>query len=101
MVPRPSLKLLSSFVGHPTNENASSLVIIPAIYNVLRLEEKPGRAYPSDLLGVCRWLAERANEVLASLIIHPAPPVDNNMDGGNISWRQVSIIILFHQLAKI
>lgn len=96
MVTRPSLKLLSSFVGHPTNENASLLVIIPAIYNVLRLEEKRGRAYPSDLLGVCRWLVERANVVLAAVVIHPAPLVDKEIDTGNMDWREVGITFPLH-----
>ena len=89
MVSRSSLSALSCFVERPTNEHASSLVVIPALYSVLQLEGKGAQTYPSDLLGMCRWLAQRTNEVLTTLSIHSTPDTDENIDA-NMDWRQVS-----------
>jgi hypothetical protein len=93
IVTRSSLTLLSCFVGHPTKENASALVVIPALYNVLRLEEKTrAQTYPADVLGVCRWLVERTNYVLTILTIHTTPGVDEGIEAADKDWRQVSSI---------
>lgn len=89
VVSRSSLSALSCFVEHPTKEHASSLVVIPALYNVLQLEGNRVQAYPSDILGMCRWLAQRTNEVLTTLSIHSTPDTDKNIDA-DMDWREVS-----------
>lgn len=91
IVTRSALNVLLAFVDQPTKENASMLVIIPALYNVLRLEEKRAQTYPPDLLGMCQWLVERTNNVLTALAIHSMPGIDADIDATDKDWRQVSL----------
>lgn len=77
-------------MDYPTKENASTLALIPALYNVLRYEEKRAKTYPPDLLGMCRWLVERANGVLLALSLHPIPDVDEDINPADEDWRQVN-----------
>lgn len=92
IVTRSLLVDLSCFVEDPTKEKASALVSVPAIYNILRLEERASHGYSPDLLGVCKWLAGRANAVLEIIIIHPMPSIDKNIDV-ETDWRQASNVI--------
>ena len=92
IITRSALKDLLCFVDCPTKENASSLALIPALYNVLRYEEKRAKMYPPDLLGMCRWLVERTNGVLMTLSIHAVPDIDEDINPADKDWRQVSLI---------
>lgn len=72
-------------------------MIIPALYSVLRLEEKAIQSYyPPDLLGMCTWLFNRTNEVLAVLVIHATPNTVNDIDPGDTDWKQVGRCRPFH-----
>lgn len=90
IITRSALKDLSCFVDRPTKENASTLASIPALYNVLRYEEKRAQAYPPDLLGMCQWLVERTKGILLALSIHHVPDIDEDINQADKDWRQVS-----------
>lgn len=102
LVTRPALVVLTSFVEHPTKENASALVVIPALYNILRLEGKRER-YPPDLLGTCRWLMGRTTEVLTALIIHATPCVEEDINGSDADseWKRVGDIVQLPQFSEL
>jgi hypothetical protein len=91
MINRPALAALGLFNQDPTTFNASLLVCIPTLYDVLKYEEQlNGLAYSAMLLGVCKWLHERASTVLQKLIVHGVPPVYSVTY--ETDWRKVRSI---------
>jgi hypothetical protein len=91
MANRPALQDLHDFIKDPNTINASRLVTIPALYNVLKHEEKNGGNYPSSLIALCRWIHERGKAVLSQLV-HESPPkkIDSPYDA--IGWETVSCL---------
>lgn len=64
MMTRPALVCLGTFNKEPSAKNASSLVGIPALQEVLQLHSEP---YDEDLLGLCRWLHLMGQNVMTRL----------------------------------
>jgi hypothetical protein len=69
MATQSALKDLANFNTKPTVHNASLLVSIPALYDVLKYEEtrKQGQ-YTVTVLGVSRWIEEWGKAVLQKLV---------------------------------
>ncbi|KAK7030894.1 hypothetical protein VNI00_014004 [Paramarasmius palmivorus] len=91
MVNESALERLKGFVQSPTEANGSALVDIPALLLVLEGEMRMMGSYTPELLGVCRWMAKRAEEVFNALTagtLPPLPTLQHIEDGDN--WRRVS-----------
>jgi hypothetical protein len=89
MANRPALAALSSFVSQQTAYNASLLVHIPSIYDVLQYHQNNSEPYPTELISLCKWIHERGQGVLEGLIVHQPPPVDKAIDQNNVDWHKV------------
>jgi|SRR5580658_2812661 hypothetical protein len=90
MATRPALNDLSIFVNEPTLRNASRLVSIPVVHDVLKYEEVNNAGlYSTTFLRVCKWLHERGSAVLAKLIVHDSPP--NVVMTEGIDWQKVRL----------
>jgi hypothetical protein len=77
MANRASLRVLQDFNINPTPENASRLITIPALYNLLTREVqglKNGR-YPEAWVLLCQWVHDRGQAVLRKLLVHENPLV--------------------------
>ncbi|KAJ6542680.1 hypothetical protein B0H19DRAFT_957773 [Mycena capillaripes] len=74
MTTKPALDALEIFVTAPTFQNASSLVEIPAIHELLSHEKVMGEAYSARTMEICRWILNHGRTVLSSLIKGPEPP---------------------------
>jgi hypothetical protein len=93
MANRASLRILQDFNKDPTIKNASRLVTIPALYNVLT-REVPVQAlengqYPEIWVLLCQWVHDRGQTVLQKLLVHENPPVIN-VPYNKINWESVS-----------
>jgi len=88
MVNRPALKELGRFNLDPTPVNASRLLSIPSIYNVLQFETPKG-PYSASLLAVLQWICFRGDEVLKKLVKHEAPPSQPSAADLNGGWKMV------------
>jgi len=93
MTNRPALQALSTFLSQPTTVNASCLVIIPCIYDVLQYHESRQENYPGNLLQLCHWIYERGHGALVGLIVHSAPPLDPSANQGSLGWQKASILL--------
>lgn len=93
MITRPALTDLKDFVGQGSLLDPSYLIHIPSLYTVAKLEEKIYSSYSSDFLGVCRWLATRAEETLTMLIIHDMPDIIANDESAqeDDNWKRVRL----------
>ncbi|KAJ7029208.1 hypothetical protein C8F04DRAFT_963204 [Mycena alexandri] len=69
-----ALDLLESFVLNPTPRNASALVDIPAIREVLTYEIGLSGNIPPLLVSVCQWILNRGRMILNELIKYDEPP---------------------------
>ncbi|KAF7361175.1 hypothetical protein MSAN_01149400 [Mycena sanguinolenta] len=74
MTTKPALDALEVFVTQPTHRNASALVEIPAIHELLTHEKNSTLLFPETTVEVCRWILDRGRMVLSSLIKGPEPP---------------------------
>jgi hypothetical protein len=93
MITRPGLEDLKLFNQEPTQENASRLVSIPAIFNVLNEEGRGSQPYPELLLDMCQWVYNRGKVVLDALLKH-----GNSLDSATASveqdkWEIVSVSV--------
>ncbi|KAJ7283899.1 hypothetical protein C8J57DRAFT_1054321 [Mycena rebaudengoi] len=68
MIPVPALVHLMHFCDEPTDENRAELLCVPAIYSALKHEKITRGDYSEELLGTCRWMRDRAIEVVARLM---------------------------------
>jgi hypothetical protein len=59
-----ALNALDNFVKTPTLINASALIDIPTLHDVLLYEFATGKPVSSDVLDVCRWIVDRGNFIL-------------------------------------
>jgi hypothetical protein len=67
MVNSTALDVLDIFLGSPTPLNASALIDIPALHNLLAYEFSLGRELSVEVLDICTWVADRARAVLSWL----------------------------------
>ncbi|KAJ7359242.1 hypothetical protein DFH08DRAFT_769127 [Mycena albidolilacea] len=97
MTTKPAQDALEAFVTAPTARNASMLVEIPAVHELLSYEKGLGNAFPDITVDVCRWILNRGRAVLNSLIKGPQPP--ELLDSGvQKPWEQTGCC---YGLAKI
>ncbi|KAJ7787748.1 hypothetical protein B0H14DRAFT_2537253 [Mycena olivaceomarginata] len=73
MTTKPALDALEAFVTALTPRNASVLVEIPAIHELLSYEKGLGNTFPQITVDVCRWILTRGRMVLDSLTKGPEP----------------------------
>ncbi|KAJ7075683.1 hypothetical protein B0H15DRAFT_925413 [Mycena belliarum] len=63
-----ALEALQIFVKDPNRMNATALIDIPVLHEVLVYEfDNNGGALPTDLIEVCIWILEKGNAVLRTL----------------------------------
>jgi hypothetical protein len=73
MTIKPALDALETFVTTPTPRNASVLVEIPAVYELLSYKKGLGYTFSQITVDVCQWILNRDKMVLDSLIKGPEP----------------------------
>lgn len=85
------MKTLDDFLMEPTSFNASRLISIPALYQVLKAEKLGDGTYPSPILEVARWLCNRAQEVL-TVLTDRGIKLNAGSEGINVKdrWQEVS-----------
>ena len=88
MANRLALQDLQTFNRNPTSHNASRLVTIPVVYNLLMQEEKDHRHYRTSVTKLCTWIYKRGIDVLEKLLVHGTPP-DIELPYKEIDWRTV------------
>jgi hypothetical protein len=89
MATRLALQDLQAFNENPTAHNASRLVTIPVLYNLLKHEEKERLHYSTSVTLLCIWVYERGKAVLEKLLVHGSPP-DIELSYKTIEWKTVS-----------
>ncbi|KAF8870485.1 hypothetical protein BD779DRAFT_1455395 [Infundibulicybe gibba] len=90
MAIRSALDLLDIFTQYPTTENASALVNIPVIHDVLTHEFRLYQRASASMISVCSWIVQRGRLVLAKLLVYPAPEHDGAVLGSDTHWAKVS-----------
>ena len=94
MVNRPALQTLGIFNSTPTIHNASQMVCIPVLNDLLRYEEiHNGWPYSAILCGVCIWVHKCAATVLQGLVVHGAPPTSLLVD--ELDWQKVRLLVCY------
>lgn len=86
---RPALRDLGRFVERPTPQNASALVGIPVLIEVLNIKGAP---YSKELIGLCEWLHSVGTRVLGSLFRGADKDAFDNIMDGSVSeedWKKV------------
>ncbi|KAK7015564.1 hypothetical protein VNI00_019076 [Paramarasmius palmivorus] len=91
MVNEAALELLQAFVTSPTDENASTLVDIPALMMVLEGERHVTGRFSPELLAVCQWMVGRASVVLNALKQGNLAPVPVNDAVSEEDWREAVV----------
>ena len=87
---RDDLILLKSFISDPTIFNASHLISIPAIYQVLQVEHLEYQKYSKTIVEVMEWLANRIDAILTNLVKNRAP-IEPQKNIGEEEWCRVSL----------
>ena len=89
-----ALKTLGSFLSNPTLSNATELVSILVLYNILKLQWNPDmKVYSPSVISLACWIHRRGTEVLHKLKVHG--PLENRLDGQDEeNWRAVRNKIL-------
>ena len=96
MSTRFALQDLHVFNQNPTSNNASLLVTIPVLYNLLQHEKKLHAHYRLSVTQLCMWIYERGMDVLNKLLVHDTPP-NIGLGYREIDWRSVgSLRSLWH-----
>jgi hypothetical protein len=85
--------LLKNFIEDPTVFNASSLISIPTIYQVLQAQHGQHQTYSKTILEVISWMADRIEVVWTNLVSHGAP-IEPGTNMGEEEWRRVRAITL-------
>lgn len=86
------MAVLNDFLLDPTPFNASRLISIPCLYHVLKIEQPSEGPYPQPILGVARWIYNRARQVLQNLVDRGAKlRVDPEVVVEADKWREVSM----------
>lgn len=84
-----ALQDLHAFNKNPTAHNASQLVTIPVLYNLLKHEEKEHLHYLKLVTLLCIRVYERGKAVLEKLLVHGSP-LDIELSYKMIEWKIVS-----------
>ncbi|KAF8871836.1 hypothetical protein BD779DRAFT_1453446 [Infundibulicybe gibba] len=87
MAIRSALDLLDIFTQNPTTTNASALVNIPTLRDVLKYEFRRYQRASASMIDVCEWIVQRGRAVLTKLIVSPAPERDNGMLENDTRWE--------------
>lgn len=94
---RPALAELARFVETPSAINASRLVGIPAVYDVLKYHAN-NPTFPEPVIGLCRWLHMRGNTILQQLMVHSMEPIKEGEAFEELDWRKVNISIAWRSI---
>jgi hypothetical protein len=90
MVNSTALDTLDIFLRSPTPSNASALIDIPALHDLLAYKFSLGRELSAEVFDICTWVADRARAVLSWLKkdTRPIPLIA----GGSLekSWTEAS-----------
>jgi hypothetical protein len=92
MVTRPALTALNDFITSPSTHNASCLMDIPSLYDLLQYEHIVRKGYSEALIQVCNWIHKRGRSVLDQLLVHAvpvSPPVQNDVQSEDL-WSKVT-----------
>lgn len=92
MTTRPALDKLQTFNECPAEENSSTLVDIPALYDLLQYEWSTCREFSPSILLLCKWIHRRGCATLNALLVHDLPPQDFHEPP--TSWTKVRIIFI-------
>jgi hypothetical protein len=88
------MTVLDEFLLDPSPFNASRLISIPSLYHVLKIERPGEGAYPWPILGLARWIRNRARLVLQYLVDHGATlSMDPEVMSERDRWQEVSIVV--------
>ena len=87
MTTRPALSLLSDFIEDPTLHNASRLVDIPSLLELLQHEYQVYENYSKVVISTCKWIFKRGTMVLEQLKVHGSLPIQTN--ARDIEWHKV------------
>ncbi|KAF8869960.1 hypothetical protein BD779DRAFT_1409557, partial [Infundibulicybe gibba] len=68
MAIRSALDLLNIFTQNPNTTNASALVNIPALHDVLKYEFRLYKRASTSIIDICKWVVQRGRTVLAKLL---------------------------------
>lgn len=91
------MAMLDAFLHDPIARNASRLISIPALYQVLKSEVSKEGTYPKPILDVMGWIRNRARSVLEVLLSRGADlGVVSDIGGGD--WKQVGAFIFLRLL---
>ncbi|KAJ7850690.1 hypothetical protein B0H14DRAFT_2763314 [Mycena olivaceomarginata] len=90
MANKPALDALWAFVTQPTIRNASALVEIPALHELLSHEKNLALPFPPITLQICEWILNRGRMVLDSLMKGPEPPTVRPVEKPWMEVRQIS-----------
>lgn len=99
LISYPDFEALHQFNISPSTKTAENLKCIPCVYNILRYEEFNGgkptvgtNVYPEELLGVLRFLAIKAYDVMKQLCqsFAPLPATQDSLSAlDKKMWMQV------------
>ena len=83
MATRAALTALSDFITNPTTHQASALIEIPTLFDLIRHEHGLHKGYSAALISVCKWIYERGQMVLDELMVHNSPliPLEKQKEG--------------------
>jgi hypothetical protein len=73
MATRPALGALQKFILDPTASNASCLVDIPTLHELLQYEYEVLRGFSDAVISTCKWIYHRGKTVLDELIVYRSP----------------------------
>jgi hypothetical protein len=94
MVTRPALTALNDFITSPSTHNASRLMDIPSLYDLLQYEHTVRKGYSEALISMCSWIHDRGRSVLDELLRHAvraSPPVQNDIHSEDL-WSKVTFL---------
>ncbi|KAJ7065152.1 hypothetical protein B0H15DRAFT_794587 [Mycena belliarum] len=69
------LNALQDFLKNPSRLNASALVNIPVLHELLEYEFRQHGLLSADVLEVCHWITDRGDFILGWLKEHSTPPL--------------------------
>jgi hypothetical protein len=91
MTTRPALEQLRLFNELPSEERASALIDVPALYDLLQYERSVFDGYSRSVLTMCRWIYMRGSAILKALTVHDLPPEDFHEE--SVHWSKVGHIV--------
>ncbi|KAJ7574366.1 hypothetical protein C8J56DRAFT_803143 [Mycena floridula] len=88
MITRPALLKLAAFIEEPCKEKATDLLLIPALMHALEREHNDHGEYGDEMIGLCRWLYERASGVFTKLTNNHEGPMPDEQKLVEEPWEQ-------------